>query len=207
MTNTCLHCGYSWTQRWVRRMSKQCPHCHSPNWFRERQRRSKKAADGRCPYGTGLKTLKNLMSKETDNCILWPYALQNGYGVIEYRDRLYNTHVLVWAFANHKPIPELIDPSNRVDALYVCHSCDIRPCINPRHLFEGTPKINTADMIEKGRDRLRGERSTNAKLTTEDVRVIRDMHGWLQGKVIANIFGVSPSTICMLHQGKIWRTV
>lgn len=37
------------------------------------------------------------------------------------------------------------------DELHVLHTCDIPSCINPAHLYLGTPKQNSADKVLRGR--------------------------------------------------------
>lgn len=41
--------------------------------------------------------------------------------------------------------------NGNIGGLNVLHSCDVRPCINPQHLFLGTYLENTEDARAKGR--------------------------------------------------------
>ena len=73
-------------------------------------------------------------------CILWTGSrTTNGYGGLNYRGRHLQAHRASW-LAHRGPIPT---------GLLVCHRCDVRPCINPDHLFLGTQKDNMVDKAAK----------------------------------------------------------
>ena len=64
-----------------------------------------------------------------------------GYGRLWFEGRMWMAHRLAWTQA-HGPIPR---------GLFVLHSCDNPPCINPDHLFLGTQLDNMRDAAQKGR--------------------------------------------------------
>lgn len=81
------------------------------------------------------------------------------------------------------------------DGWYICHKCDNPPCVNPSHLFVGTPKDNVWDKVGKGRD-LRGENHPFAKLTNTEVEEIRKLasEGMWQAD-LARTYNVTPGHI------------
>lgn len=96
---------------------------------------------------------------------------------------------------------------NIPEGLFVCHHCDNPGCVNPDHLFLGTPKDNTQDMIMKGRDKkAKGEFSGTSKLKCDDVMKIRLL--FQQGKnyrEIGEVFGMARSTIGQIIRKEIWK--
>jgi hypothetical protein len=73
-------------------------------------------------------------------CRRWTKAHnQCGYGVASMAGKTLLAHRAAW-IAKHGPIPK---------GLYICHRCDVRDCINPDHLFLGTPKENMVDKMKK----------------------------------------------------------
>jgi plasmid maintenance system antidote protein VapI len=135
-----------------------------------------------------------------DMCWEWLGQKRYGYGSIMIRRNLlkpksYSAHRLsyLWAFSE---IP---------DGLYVCHKCDNRACVNPNHLFLGTAKENTQDMINKNRIvTQRGEEASNSKLTEEDVMKIRQIYSYTTAKELAKLYGVVPQAIYDIVKNRTW---
>lgn len=95
------------------------------------------------------------------------------------------------------PIPE---------GMLVLHECDNRSCFNPKHLFLGDNKANTADMFAKRRQHSRkGECSGMAKLT--DVKVLSIRADTRTQKEIAAEYGVDQSLVSYVKARKIWNHV
>lgn len=144
-----------------------------------------------------------------DACWVWLASRVRGYGQFEVRNggkrRLNDAaHRMAWRIACGE-IPA---------GMFVCHRCDNPPCVNPAHLFLGTPADNAADMRAKGRStrgRLMpqtgtpGERNARAKLSTADVLAMRSMRGdGLLHREIAARFHVAENTVSRILSGKRW---
>lgn len=88
----------------------------------------------------------------------------------------------------------------------VCHSCDNILCINPKHLWLGTPAQNSADMIAKGRNHdQNGSKNGSSKLTEAEVLQIRSSSK--SRKELASDFGVCVGTIDFIMQRKTWKHI
>ena len=165
---------------------------------------------------------------KTDGCWTWQGAGRSmKYGRFWIGGRNELPHRVAWILT-YGPIP---------DGLCICHSCDNPKCVRPSHLFLGTHKQNSEDMVAKGRsasgDRSpaklhpealqcgddhwsrrmpervkRGSKHNQAKLTEADVRRIREEGK--QGQTLAEIaskYGVHLSSIHLILKSKTWKHI
>lgn len=85
--------------------------------------------------------------------------------------------------------------------MVVCHSCDNRLCVNPDHLWEGTHRDNTLDMIKKKRySKTRVLHSRKRKLTDDIVRAIKNDHDHIS--VVAQRYGISIGYVSKLRNNR-----
>lgn len=150
----------------------------------------------------------------------WPWlagCLRDGRGILTIRDRNHTAPRVSWVLHNG-PIP---------DDMHVCHSCDNPSCVNPAHLWLGTPKDNLMDASRKGRCsmqrnpsasffasqagkvvRARGSKHHQAKLHEDEVRLIRNLRdGGMPQKALAEMFGVSRGVIGSIVRREAWRHI
>jgi hypothetical protein len=131
-------------------------------------------------------------------CHLWSGATTRyGYGRLGIRhEQVAAAHRLSWAL-NRGHVPK---------GFFVCHKCDNPPCVNPRHLFLGTPKDNSVDAKTKGRNAfISGEVHYRAKLSVASVLAIRASVE--SGQTMAKRYGVAESTISRIRKDKTWRHI
>lgn len=121
-----------------------------------------------------------------EECWLWTASRQpSGYGQLRDGKTTLLAHRVSFGLAH-----------GRTPVGVVRHICDVRACVNPAHLLEGTYKDNSLDAAERGR--------MFTKLTPGQVVEIRRLRGKVSGVRLAGRFGVTPANISCVQLGQSW---
>jgi len=136
---------------------------------------------------------------ELGPCWIWTRAANKaGYGKIGSGEGAGTlaTHRVSWELTNGR-VP---------DGLFVLHRCDNPPCCNPAHLFLGTSRDNTQDMIAKGRrPRVEISADTRARAAAAIATTV-----WLRDPSGKPIRITNLNKFCRdnaLDQGGMWRVI
>ncbi len=135
-----------------------------------------------------------------DECWLWTGNIgPKGYGRFNIDGRKCGAHKVSLIIATEA------DPGD----LFACHRCNHAWCVNPNHLYAGTPKQNAEDMVLAGTqscgDR-NGHLNPAARLTLHQVREIRSkLSEGVPRRLLAGSYGVSYGAILNIAVGRSWR--
>lgn len=140
--------------------------------------------------------IKNFWSKVDvrgpNDC--WPWlggTDRRGYGLVSLNNKSYRApRITILLQTGEMPDPDL-------DA---CHCCDNPICVNPGHVSGCTRSQNMQDAARRGRIR-----SQKQKLTEAQVEAIR--RDRRTQKVIAQEYGLDPSTVSKIKSGAIWKNL
>lgn len=146
--------------------------------------------------------------KKGSDCWQWQGAMmgrgwreRKSYGIIAEgapSEKNIPAHRLSWIL-HYGPIPH---------GMMILHKCDNRSCVRPDHLFVGTAKDNTQDMLRKGRDGIRGSKCSWAKLLEYQIILIRRFaKEGASYSFIAEKLGIHETHVRSIIKRKFWRHV
>lgn len=140
----------------------------------------------------------------TDDCWLSKYAINNkGYTSIGINKNVYRFNRVMLFWSDQTKIEEFTN----CKIWLACHKCKNKDCVNPDHLYWGSPQDNKDDMIKDGTV-MYGETHHQAKFTEKEVLEIREKYskrGGISTYKLAKEYEVDPSTIQRIIKKQTWK--
>jgi len=157
----------------------------------------------RCP-GEVIRFWKKVQKLGKEECWLWLAGVdENGYGAFS-RDYVTKEGRKKKQISASRFSWELHTGTMPPPDIFVCHTCDNPPCVNPNHLFLGSTQDNTQDMVNKNRQS-KCEDHGMAILTETDVHFIRESK--LGHSELSRQLGISISSIFSIRKGISWTNL
>jgi hypothetical protein len=133
---------------------------------------------------------------KTDTCWLWTRSTnRKGYGKFSLPKS--NGWILshIASYVSHTGcVPE---------GMFVLHTCDIKACVNPEHLYAGTFLQNMRDRAERGTEWKPGVKGVKTMETANAIR--QDVANGMMQKDAAVKYGLHPATIMKIVHYKSWK--
>ena len=130
---------------------------------------------------------KKIEKDDSEECWEWLGCCNDkGYGQVGVNGIMKYVHRISWELSRGMKIPK---------GMYICHKCDNRRCCNPRHLFLGTPKDNSQDMVMK-------ERGTGSFTKQHVEKIFILLEKGVSQRSVAKQFDTKQCTISAIATGR-----
>ena len=132
--------------------------------------------------------LERVATIPESGCWIWLGATNTqGYGHLRLNQKCIKAHRLAYTI-RFGEIPA---------GMFVLHKCDVRPCVNPVHLYLGDQTDNMRDMMVRGRCGAH----KNSVVTDEMRARIFHYHHLITRQQIADKLGISRATVGRILKG------
>ncbi len=151
--------------------------------------------------GGKMEILERFESKfnKTDKCWNWQkYKDSDGYGTFYMDKKFISAHRASYILYKGPILKDLL----------VLHSCDNRACVNPDHLWLGTAKDNSDDMVSKNRQ-TKGSNCHDSKLTEKQVLEIREKYTGKRGDLtnLGKEYGIGKGRVFKIIKRLTWKHI
>lgn len=136
----------------------------------------------------------------TTGCLLWMGSLHRlGYGLFRVGELCVGAHRVAYFLAHGALAP----------GQEASHRCDVRWCVEPRHLYAASHAENLGDCARRRRGReARGEANSHARLTGDAVRNLRAAHA--RGATVAQLAAgwcIGAAHVRAILSGRRWSHI